>query len=754
MKNKFKKINCLYIFILSMLCIVTFSYSAEWTVMVYMDGDNNLEGAGISDVNEMEVIGSDENINIVVLFDRIPGYDSSNGDWADTRRGLITKDTNTSVISSNLVSVGEKNMGDKATLTDFVNWSLATYPANHYLLVLWDHGNGWFKRSMLLKKQTKDLENIILNSGIKNLSQQDELEKSAVNYEKAFKSVCVDESNGNDALSIKEIREALTATGRKIDILAYDACLMGMMEIAYDLKDNALIQVASEQTIPVDGFPYDMFLYDLKNQPLLTAPQLSSSIVTNYKNYYMNTQTLSAIDLTKIENLNTKLDSFAQLVISLNNQWMSLEEAKNITPIYDEDTYHDLKNFLINVANTTAEQSLKTSANDAVAAFDETVIANHSQSSLGGTGLSIYIIGMGGVVSSNYNPTNLNFTAANHWDEMLKLWATYTAPDDYFEQNDTSDKATPVAIGYYTNLKCFDDDWYDIEINTPGEYLFSVNHVYDKGDIDIELYKKDPITKSITYLTEGATASDTEAILYDVKAPGIYCLYVFSYDGKKTSYSLLVKENKLPSSLIQEFPEIKWEDISTTGTPIVMGDDTFSAVNIGFNFPYFAESYNIINVSSNGYMLFSPIGGDLYLNQVLTVPEPPNGIISPFWADLIPDKNYGVYFAVIGDKNSEEQKFVVQWNNVSHYVWGGTALGTITFQAILYKSGIIDFVYKDVFFSNDDSYNYGGEATVGLDNAEGMEGFNYSYNNPKLKNDFTIRYKYEKYDPMTLWIIY
>ena len=64
--------------------------TAEWTVMIYLDADNNLESAGIDDISEMEMVGSSDDVNIVVQVDRIPysvlaanneGYtdDTSNG---------------------------------------------------------------------------------------------------------------------------------------------------------------------------------------------------------------------------------------------------------------------------------------------------------------------------------------------------------------------------------------------------------------------------------------------------------------------------------------------------------------------------------------------------------------------------------------------------------------------------------------------------------------------------------------------------
>jgi len=38
---------------------------------------------------------------------------------------------------------GERNMGDPQTLIDFIQWSQANYPAEHYATVFWDHGWGW-----------------------------------------------------------------------------------------------------------------------------------------------------------------------------------------------------------------------------------------------------------------------------------------------------------------------------------------------------------------------------------------------------------------------------------------------------------------------------------------------------------------------------------------------------------------------------------------------------------------------------------
>jgi len=116
----------------------------SWTFLVYLDADNNLEAAGIDDFNEMEQVGSTDDVNIVVQMDRISGYDTSNGDWTTCRRYYVDQDSDPAVINSTMVEdLGEVNMGDGQTLRQFIEWGVANYPAAQYAIVLWNHGGGW-----------------------------------------------------------------------------------------------------------------------------------------------------------------------------------------------------------------------------------------------------------------------------------------------------------------------------------------------------------------------------------------------------------------------------------------------------------------------------------------------------------------------------------------------------------------------------------------------------------------------------------
>lgn len=79
---------------------------SSWLVLVYLDGDNNLEKAAIDDFNEMESAMyklNNDGLNILALFDRTSGYDSTNGDWTGTRLYYIELDNDLNNINSTLL---------------------------------------------------------------------------------------------------------------------------------------------------------------------------------------------------------------------------------------------------------------------------------------------------------------------------------------------------------------------------------------------------------------------------------------------------------------------------------------------------------------------------------------------------------------------------------------------------------------------------------------------------------------------------
>jgi clostripain len=244
--------------------------SKTWTVMVYMDGDNNLESAAITDFLEMSKVNNPD-VNIIVQMDRYSGKsdtDSSYGNWSGTKRFCVTAGT-TPTARNSVMDVGEANMGDPSTLVNFTNWAMTNYRADRYGLILWDHGGGW-------------------QSG-----------------------VCFDDTNKGDSLSMVDLHSAMKSiTGdgaRPLNLLGMDACLMGGLEVASEVQNYCKQFVASADVKPGDGWEYQNILAPAhlsKTNP--NAEVWAEYIVTSYKNRYdadNSTTTMMAADAKQIANV-------------------------------------------------------------------------------------------------------------------------------------------------------------------------------------------------------------------------------------------------------------------------------------------------------------------------------------------------------------------------------------------------------------------------------------------------------------------
>jgi len=372
----------------------------DWLFMVYLDADNNLESAGIDDLNEMEVAGSTDRVKIVVQMDRAErdwDDDITNGNWTGAKRFYVTQDTDTAIINSPVIAdLGEVNMGDPATLQSFIEWSIADYPAQHYALVLWNHGSGWRERTTTT----------------------------------AMKSICVDDQ-ANDELTMTELRSALNAanatTGKVLDIIGFDACLMQMVEVAYQIMGSASrplanIAVGSEEIEPGDGWDYATALSALIANPAMTPSALATQIVNDYISSYGSSLgiTQSGANLGLVDELATAIDGFAQAMTSATGDWTAVSTARSQAQEYYYDYYIDLYHFaqLVN-QDTSISQAVRDAASSVMAAVSNAVIAeSHTASVANSHGLSIYYPETTTSYFSDYE-TGVLFTTDTQWDDFL-----------------------------------------------------------------------------------------------------------------------------------------------------------------------------------------------------------------------------------------------------------------------------------------------------------------------------------------------
>ncbi|MFA7331366.1 MAG: T9SS type A sorting domain-containing protein [Candidatus Delongbacteria bacterium] len=162
-------------------------------------------------------------------------------------------------------------------------------------------------------------------------------------------------------------------------------------------------------------------------------------------------------------------------------------------------------------------------------------------------------------------------------------------------------------------------------------------------------------------------------------------------------------------------PEFEWVDISGTGTPLGLTDDSNTGpIAIGFDFPFYDQSWSELYVGSNGYVTFGA-GFTSLSPQPFPTPSDgwsPDNLIAMFWDDLNPGAGGTVY------TRSEPERFIVQFQAVPPYGGGG---GSYTFQLILNAGGIIQVNYLDM---NENDLAWAG---AGIENSTGTIGLQYYY---------------------------
>ena len=196
----------------------------ELTLMIYMAADNDLETYALQNLKAMEHAFY-RKMNVIVLLDRAEGYDETDGNWTDTRLyEVVHDDTDSRTIRSKRLSCPalglsansetELDMSNPTVLRTFCNFSINTYKAKKYALILWGHGTGW----------------------------------------RAF--AIDDRSSGY--MSVSALGQ--TVSNLDLSVIGFDTCFGGVLENLYELKDCAEYSVACPGVTPACGWNYTTLL--------------------------------------------------------------------------------------------------------------------------------------------------------------------------------------------------------------------------------------------------------------------------------------------------------------------------------------------------------------------------------------------------------------------------------------------------------------------------------------------------------------
>ena len=301
----------------------------KWTVMVYFASDNDLEGFALENINMMKQVGSTDEVAILAELDP--------SGIGQTKRFYV-RDNNSTIEEDAIMSFGETNTGDPASLKNFIEWGKANFEAAHYLVVLWGHGHGWQSEDNANRAAGRTV-NIVRGKGNKFTLRSDKnaegeeqlvvkvfLSKDAAGQfrirgveeeitDPSLSGFLLDEKS-NDVLTMDELSEALKTVG-KVDILGMDACLMAMAEVGYQVKDLAHILVGSEETIPDASWPYDRILKKLVANPAMSPRDFSVQIAREYIIHYQAKSKQVAMSACNLERAEALAQALADLVKEL-----------------------------------------------------------------------------------------------------------------------------------------------------------------------------------------------------------------------------------------------------------------------------------------------------------------------------------------------------------------------------------------------------------------------------------------------------
>jgi cysteine peptidase C11 family protein len=355
---------------------------AKWTVMVYISGDNNLEDYVVRDIeSELAPTGSSANVQVVALADRGPGYDTSYGDWQTTKLFHVTQGM-TAASENAVADWGEKNMGDRQTLIDFVTWTKTNYPADHYALVFWGHGWGW-RPGVVMRDDTD-----------------------------------------NDTLDYTEEKAAIPALGF-IDVVGYDGCNMSTIEIFNLWHGHATAVTGSQEYVGWEGLQYDLVLEQLAAHPTMTADQVAIA----FSQSASADKTWSAVAVDS--RFNTLLTAVNDWSVALKNglarNRKQYDQAFTATrSFWQAPMDKDLYDMAFEINNKVTDANIKTKSQAVMNAFSSVILhERHANSYAEVHGITIYHISKATEKDAlyTYYRSTIDFALQAGWDEFLDAYA-------------------------------------------------------------------------------------------------------------------------------------------------------------------------------------------------------------------------------------------------------------------------------------------------------------------------------------------
>jgi hypothetical protein len=347
----------------------------KWTLITHFAVDNNISyDMGIileyylQTLEDIKARDMNNNIQIVLMMDSY-GEDAKYADGYYYLSGGKFKD-------DLAVATGEINSGSLSDTEAFLSWAAASYPSEHYMYSIFDHGSGF-------TDLPPDIPRVL--------------------------GIGFDEGSDNDRLTHNELRQATAylkgLIGHSVDIFYPFACLMGGVELAYEVRGSVDYLLSSEENFPADLFSYqgiDAVIDDPDIAPVPLASGMCDNAYQLMAERVLNPRafTLSLVDLSKIDALYDAINGYALQAIS------DIDYDQPTAAYYDRaasdsftmqqndvDNFYcvDLGDYLYHIMiSEGVDPAVKVRAGNVLAALNDAVIYQRQYKYPEASGLSIF----------------------------------------------------------------------------------------------------------------------------------------------------------------------------------------------------------------------------------------------------------------------------------------------------------------------------------------------------------------------------
>lgn len=410
--------------------------SIAWTWMIYLATNNNVWQYGQESVERMRAAQLGDDLRVLI----------QQATPARSTRLILGKQP------EQTTQLAQLDSGAPETLLDFIRWAAQTCPARRYALVLWSHGSGWEPSEIEriarearpkvpitdgeLRQRGSDSEarQTFFSSSLRSMLSKDT---------PADRAIAFDDGSGHalDTLELGRVAaEAHQILGQPIDLLGMNACQMASAEVAYQLRGNAQLYIASQEDMPAQSWPYDDILTRLGAAPDMPAEALAQLIVERYCSCFRDNPdlkqawgkggfppgvTLSALQLIGAEQLRTAMHALAAALqtnttAQLNAIWTAHRKARAF-----KFRQYDIASFCTGLVNQgQASQETKSAAQAVLNVLHDPgfmLACEYTASAYANTGgLSAYLMfpDASSSLAAAYDTTD--FAIATGWGNFLK----------------------------------------------------------------------------------------------------------------------------------------------------------------------------------------------------------------------------------------------------------------------------------------------------------------------------------------------